>query len=248
MFELTPERIWILVAGVVLILAILFFGRPRKPGQGRRVSRDGDAAAAAGRVEPTLGEQLEDELSAPADGQGDAAGEGTQEELFVAQEQATTELGRRPSEDFDKIVTLYVAARAGETLRGPDIVVAAEKVGLAYGYMGVFHRLIERQPERGPLFSVANIVKPNSFDMAAIHEVETPAIAFFLTLPAPVPAMDAWDAMLPTAERMAELLGGLLLDEQRNALGRQRIGHIREELRAYDRQREAPPLTRPSRW
>lgn len=244
MFELTPERIWILVAGVILILAILFFGRPRKPGQGRRVPRDGDATAAPGRIEPSLGEQLEDALSTAAED----ADEGTQEELFAALEAAPAELGKRPSEDFDKIVTLYVAARAGEALRGPDIVVAAEKVGLVYGYMGVFHRLIERQPERGPLFSVANIVKPNSFDMAAIHEVETPAIAFFLTLPAPVGAMDAWDAMLPTAERMAELLGGLLLDEQRNALGRQRIGHIREELRAYDRQREAPPLTRPSRW
>ena len=245
MFELTPERIWILIAGVILILAILFFGRPRRPGQGRRrASRDSEPAAAPERVEPTLGEQLEGELAAA--GAGDAAG--AQEELFAGQDQAVEELGKRPSEDFDKIVTLYVAARAGEKLRGPDIVVAAEKVGLVYGYMGVFHRLIERQPERGPLFSVANIVKPNSFDMAAIQEVETPAIAFFLTLPAPVSAMDAWDAMLPTAERMAELLDGLLLDEQRNALGRQRIGHIREELRAYDRQREAPPLTRPSRW
>lgn len=245
MFELTPERIWILIAGVILILAILFFGRPRKPGQGRRrAPREGEAAAVPERVEPTLGEQLEGELAAAEAGEGAVA----QEELFGAGEQAIEELGKRPSEDFDKIVTLYVAARAGEKLRGPDIVVAAEKVGLVYGYMGVFHRLIERQPERGPLFSVANIVKPNSFDMAAIQEVETPAIAFFLTLPAPVSAMDAWDAMLPTAERMAELLGGLLLDEQRNALGRQRIGHIREELRAYDRQREAPPLTRPSRW
>src|SRR5690606_37667209 len=129
-----------------------------------------------------------------------------------------------------------------------DIVVAAEKVGLVYGYMGVFHRLIERQPERGPLFSVANIVKPNSFDMAAIQEVETPAIAFFLTLPAPVSAMDAWDAMLPTAERMAELLGGRLLAEPRNALGPRRIGHIREDPRPSHRPREAPPLTRPSRW
>ena len=84
--------------------------------------------------------------------------------------------------------------------------------------------------------------------MAEIQALETPAIAFFLTLPAPRPALDAWEKMLPTAERMAELLNGLVLDEQRNSLGRQRIGQIREELRAYDRQREAPPLTKPSRW
>lgn len=244
MFELTPERIWILIAGAILILAILFFGRPRKPGQGRRVPRGGEEPVAA-RVEPTLGEQLEVELAA---GEPAVAAEGSQDGLFAEQERAVDELGKRPSDAFDKIMTVYLAARAGEKLRGPDIVVAAEKVGLVYGHMGVFHRLVERQPERGPVFSVANIIKPGSFDMADIQSVETPAIAFFLTLPAPVSAMDAWDAMLPTAERMAELLGGLLLDEQRNALGRQRIGHIREELRAYDRQREAPPLTKPSRW
>jgi cell division protein ZipA len=98
------------------------------------------------------------------------------------------------------------------------------------------------------VFSVANIMKPGSFDMVEIQSLQTPAIAFFLTLPAPVSALEAWDMMLPTAQRMAELLDGVVLDEERNALGRQRIAHIRDELRAYDRQREAPPLTRPGRW
>ena len=112
----------------------------------------------------------------------------------------------------------------------------------------VFHRLLEGHPERGPVFSMASIIKPGSFDMGTIRELETPAIAFFLTLPAPVPALDAWEKMLPTVQRMAELLDGVVLDDSRNALGRQRIAHIRDELRAYDRQHEAPPLTRAPRW
>jgi cell division protein ZipA len=237
----TMLRIWILIAGFVLFAAILFFGRPRKPGQGRRVPR-GDA----GRVEPTLGEQLEAELD--ADG---AAAEPSQETLDFAPratQASKDDVGKRTTDEFDKIVTLYLAARAGQLLHGPDIVVAAEKAGLEYGHMGVFHRLVEGHPERGLVFSVANIMKPGSFDMADIQSLQTPAIAFFLTLPAPVSALDAWDTMLPTANRMAELLDGVVLDEQRNAIGRQRVAHIRDELRAYDRQREAPPLTRPTRW
>ena len=122
-----------------------------------------------------------------------------------------------------------------------------EKTGLAYGHMNVFHRLVEGHPERGPIFSVANIMKPGSFEMATIQSLETPAIAFFLTLPAPVSALDAWETMLPTAHRMAELLDGVLLDESRNALGRQRIQHLRDELRAWDRPQESPPPPR-SRW
>ena len=91
-------------------------------------------------------------------------------------------------------------------------------------------------------------MKPGSFDMASIQSLETPAIAFFLTLPAPIPALDAWETMLPTADRMSELLNGVLLDESRNALGRQRIAHLRDELRAYDRQHEVAPITRSPRW
>ena len=241
MSDMTMMRIWIFVAAVLLVAAIIFFGRPRRPGQGRRVGR---ADPEAGRVEPRLGEQLESELASGTA----AAGARDGDEPAAREASAPMELGRRTTDEFDKIVTLYLAARAGQALHGPDIVVAAERAGLVYGHMGVFHRLVEGHPERGPVFSVANIMKPGSFDMGTIHDMQTPAIAFFLTLPAPVAALDAWDTMLPTAQRMAELLDGVVLDEQRNAIGRQRIAHIRDDLRAYDRQREAPPLTRPGRW
>ena len=251
----TVLRVGIALAGVLLLAAIYFFGRPRKPGQGMRVARDagpGKRAAEGTRLEPTLGEQLENELGGDAVANGEATAQ-AELELFERTLEggagaANSELGRRASEEFDKIVTLYLAARAGEKLHGSDIVVAAEKAGLVYGHMGVFHRLIENHPERGPIFSVANIMKPGSFDMAAIQSMETPAIAFFLTLPAPIAALDGWETMLPTAQRMAELLDGVVLDEQRNALGRQRIAHIRDDLRAYDRQHEAPPIKRSPRW
>ncbi|QCO67518.1 cell division protein ZipA [Luteimonas yindakuii] len=244
-------RIGILVAGAILLAAIWYFGtRPRQGGQGRRVRTD-ERNGERDRMEPTLGAQIEQELDAAGNGT-DTAREPEELDLFddAVGEPATpnAELGRRVSDDFDKIVTLYIAARAGEVLRGPDIVVAAEKAGLTYGHMNVFHRLVESHPERGPIFSVANIRKPGSFEMSEIQALETPAIAFFLTLPAPVSALDAWEKMLPTAQRMAELLEGVLLDEQRNALGRQRVAHIRDELRAYDRQNEAPPVTRSPRW
>lgn len=247
MSDVSMLRIGLVVAGVLLLAAIYFFGRPRRPGQGKR---RGETVAAGGgrRVEPTLGELLQQELAGAGD--GDAAVQGEMalgESGAAAPASEANGHGRRASDEFDKIVTLYIAARAGEKLRGPDIVVAAEKAGLTYGYMNVFHRLVEGHPERGPVFSVANIMKPGSFEMATIQSLETPAIAFFLTLPAPVSALDAWETMLPTAERMTELLGGVLLDESRSALGRQRIQHIREDLRAWDRQHEAPPPSR-SRW
>jgi cell division protein ZipA len=251
MSDVTLLRIGILIAGLILIGAIVFFGRPRRQEQGKRVPRESVADGFI-RTEPTLSGQATDNDYVP-DNYDERASQpelalDAGETVLASASAASSDLGKRSDESFDKIVTLYLAARAGTKLHGPDIVVAAEKTGLVYGHMGVFHRLVDNHPERGPVFSVANIMKPGSFEMASIQSMETPAIAFFLTLPAPVAALDAWETMLPTAQRMAELLDGVVLDESRNALGRQRIAHIRDELRAYDRQREAPPLTKPGRW
>jgi cell division protein ZipA len=80
--------------------------------------------------------------------------------------------------------------------------------------------------------------------MARVGALRTPGVTFFMTLPGPLPALDSWDMMLPAAQRVAELLDAQVLDEEHNALGRQRIQHIREELRAYDRKQERNVIKR----
>ena len=154
-----------------------------------------------------------------------------------------SDLGRRPTQlPVERIVTLFVVAREGEHFNGPDLVVAAEKAGLEFGDMGIYHRLVDGKRELGPIFSVANMLKPGSFDLGRLDSLRTPGVSFFMTLPAPLPALDAWDAMLPTAQRLAELLDGLVLDEERNGLGRQRIAHIRDQLRGWDRDHEGKEI------
>lgn len=155
-----------------------------------------------------------------------------------ADDEARQQIGRRPDDYFERIVTLYVKVPDGRFLEGSDVVVAAEKVGLVYGYLRIFHRLVDGKPDAGPVFSVANMLKPGYFDMNALAGMRTPGLSLFMTLPGPLPALDAWDMMLPTAQRLAELLDAQVLDDQHNALGRQRIAHIRDELRALDRKQE----------
>jgi cell division protein ZipA len=147
-----------------------------------------------------------------------------------------SDLGKRPAQvPVERIVSLFVIAREGHAFNGADLIVAAEKAGLEYGDMGIYHRLVDGKRELGPIFSVANMLKPGSFDLTRLDALRTPGLSFFMALPGPVAALDAWDAMLPTAQRLAELLDGQVLDEERNALGRQRIAHIRDELRGWDR-------------
>lgn len=153
----------------------------------------------------------------------------------VSRPSVRSNVGIRPAGPIDRIVTLYVSARAGETFNGSDLVVAAEKAGLEFGDMNIFHRMAPGKFDKGPVFSMATMTKPGNFDMKQITQLETPGITLFMTLPGPMPALDAWDTMLPTAQRIAELLDGVVLDEQRHILGRQRIAHLRDELRAWDR-------------
>jgi cell division protein ZipA len=245
-------RIAIVIAALVLFLVIWLTAR-RKSAQGRRVAPAGGPERSE-RTEPTLRELIETGQAQPAAAAGTApqAGRTTMEvQLAPATEvpeptRATNLPGVRPAAEFDKIVSVILVARAGQTISGPDLVVAAEKAGLVYGDKNIFHRLVDNHPELGPIFSVANMVKPGYFDMATIKEMHTPAVNFFITLPGPLPALDAWDTLLPTAQRMAELLDAVLLDGERNALGRQRIANIRDEMRAYDRAREKQQI-RPGR-
>jgi cell division protein ZipA len=238
-------RIIIAIIGVIAFSLIWLFGKPKRPKQGRRnpVMRENDSGE---RIEPTFGDtDLDESLNAE---QGELNIDFATDELeklgsAIAAKRAPVESskplrGVRPEQPIERIITLFVSSRAGGTMHGPNLVVAAEKAGLTFGDMGIFHRLISGKPEAGPIFSMANMVKPGNFDMRHIEELHTPGVSFFMTLPGPLPALDAWDAMLPTAQRLAELLDANVLDEERNALGRQRVAHLRDELRAWDRKQE----------
>ncbi len=255
-------RIVIALLGLILLAAIYFTGRPSSA-QGKRVIGSKPAGKKSDRVEPSfgdgehaVGDGLDPELRAELDRLGreinsdrDAAGVDASLEKSNASaidRRTPTEpmaplrspIGARQQDKIDRIVTLYVMAEDGRTFNGADVVVAAEKTGLEFGDMSVFHRLVESRADKGPVFSMANLLKPGSFDMQTVHAMQTPGLSLFMTLPGPLSALDGWDAMLPTAQRLGELLGGVVLDEERNTIGRQRIQFMRDELRAYDRAQE----------
>ncbi|HKL50599.1 MAG TPA: cell division protein ZipA [Wenzhouxiangellaceae bacterium] len=132
-----------------------------------------------------------------------------------------------------KIVTLYVRARDDRNISGLSLLDSAIKAGLRFGEMKIFHR--RHRGATKPVFSMANITRPGSFDPSGWNLFQTPGVTLFMTLPGPVSALDAWDAMLATGKRLAELLDADLMDDAQCLLTRQRIAQIREEMREFDR-------------
>lgn len=244
---------WILIiVGLLIIGLILLFGNPekkRKPRASRRQAGMRSEKKAAKRArgrrepverrEPTLGLGAADDSGHEGDDEAFAAGD--QGELPIDEADAEAEEAKEPKVPAgpppDRIITLFLIAQDNRLITGAELLEAAVKTGMDYGQMSIFHRIVEGDSR--PVFSMANAAKPGKFDRSAWHEFETGGLVFFTTLPNPLPALDAWDAMLATARRMAEILGAELQDENHNLFSRRREALVREEMREYDRERKA---------
>lgn len=231
---------WILIIiGVVIVGSIFLFGNPekrRKPKASRKVNKD-----SAQRLEPTLDGSAAEDAARELELEGETAdvdllGQG---ELDIGGEPPTVARPeprpRKPSgPPPEKIVTLFLLAADNHVINGAELLQATVHTGMQFGDMNIFHRLPEGSEK--PIFSMANAAKPGYFERDEWNTFETSGVVLFLTLPAPVNALDAWDAMLATGRRMAEVLHAELLDEERNPFTRQREAEVREEMRNYERQ------------
>jgi cell division protein ZipA len=240
------ELRWILlIAGIIVLVAIYLLGRREHLRRGRRWRDDTDPAEETADV--SLDTRSEQEEIAPEPEGFDELQDMLQEEghaRVVHQPVPAPRLERslkrlkprtvdRPAAPTDKIVSLYVVARRPATFRGESIRRAAEGVNLEYGDMQIFSRIIERNGRRLILFSLANAVKPGTFDEDAMQDLTTPALAIFMQLPGPLEGLKAFNAMLDCAQRLAVELDAELQDETHSALSNQTIDHMREEIQLF---------------
>ncbi|MDZ7790010.1 MAG: cell division protein ZipA [Xanthomonadales bacterium] len=232
-------RLILVLIGLVVLALIVLLHKPE--GESKR----NHARWRAARREPTLGE-----LDGTSDDDRDDVDSGRNEgrerpenaSLWPAVEHAPGGAGEdhlatsksTAHESPDKIVYLYICRRGDKRISGSELLDAAIKAGLNFGEMNIFHR--RHEGAKKPVFSMANLTPPGHFDPSQWNVFDTPGVTLFLTLPAPVSALDAWDAMLATAERVSKLLEADILDDAKCLLTRQRIAQIREEMREYDRQ------------
>jgi cell division protein ZipA len=235
---------WILIiAGIAIVAGIFLFGNPdkkRKPKASRKRTR----AQQQERRDPALDAELSDYDA--SDNNSDARqtelaiGEGSDDghRIEPKLEPAVDEMPKAPAAPLpDKIVTLFLQSRDNHIITGIELLDASLKSGLVFGNHDIFHRINEEDVE--PIFSMANLTKPGSFDKTAWNTIEIKGVTMFMTLPGPRSALDAWDSMLATSRRLAELLHADLLDETQSVFTRQRSLQIKEELREYDRQQKA---------
>ena len=236
---------WILIgAGIAIVAAIFLFGNPDKKRK-KRASRKRVHAQRV-RREPALdsdqhesgGDDVDEDSRQAELAIGLSPGEGADPDTH-SDNRIEPRLDSKPRVPAvplpDRIITLFLLARDNHVITGIELLDSSLKSGLVFGSHDIFHRIHEEDVE--PVFSMANLTKPGSFDKNAWNTMEIRGVTMFMTLPGPRNALDAWDSMLATRRRLAELLHADLLDDKHEVFTRQRSLVIKEELREYERQK-----------
>ena len=140
----------------------------------------------------------------------------------------------------EEVLVISVVAREGEGFNGPALLQNILESGLRFGEMDIFHRHESMAGNGEVLFSMANGVKPGTFDLDDIDHFTTRAVSFFLGMPGPRHPRQAFDVMIAAARKLANEHNGELKDDQRNTMTAQTIEHYRQRIVEFERKHIMP--------
>ena len=135
----------------------------------------------------------------------------------------------------EEVLVINVIARSDEGFKGPALLQNILESGLRFGEMDIFHRHESMAGNGEVLFSMANALKPGTFDLDDIEGFSTRAVSFFLGLPGPRHPKQAFDVMVAAARKLAHELNGELKDDQRSVMTAQTIEHYRQRIVEFER-------------
>lgn len=133
----------------------------------------------------------------------------------------------------DLVVALNVIADDDNEFNGPVLFQQIVAMNLKFSDMGIFHRYEQIQGHSQIQFSLANAIKPGTFDVNNIASFYTPGVCLFLTVPGPSNPLESFDYMLEAAQSIARAFKGTVLDGQRNLLSASKIKEYRQQLQKY---------------
>ncbi len=153
----------------------------------------------------------------------------------------STETSYPMDEEFEEkppkelIIAINICSIREEGISGEDIFAAMEELGIQHGRMNIFHHYgIEKQATLDPVFSIANLLKPGTFNPDEQDHFTTPGLVAFLQLPGPLGGRVAFELMLHYTQRLAELLQGRLEDDRKQAIDAELIDFMRKNIDDFE--------------
>jgi len=138
-------------------------------------------------------------------------------------------------ENPELIISLSIIARAETGFVGEKLLHCMLSRGLRFGEMNIFHRHKTTSGEGRVQFSLANALKPGTFNLEDMSSFQTKAVSLFMMLPGPDEPLKSYKLMLDTAQHLASELDGQLVDSSRSVLTQQTIQHFNEQIQDFER-------------
>ncbi len=141
------------------------------------------------------------------------------------------------SDNEELIIALFVVAPKGQVFYGLDLFSVFEELGMRYGHMKIYHHygLGELKVEE-PIFSVANLMEPGTFDPSNREEFNTPGVAMFMRLPGPFGGRVALELLLNCAQKLAAQMEGQVVNDRRQVLDQKLIEQLRHKIMQFEAQ------------
>ncbi|MEZ9723041.1 cell division protein ZipA [Vibrio splendidus] len=156
-----------------------------------------------------------------------------EKEVVASQSPAPTE-EVKPDEELGLDVIVLNVHCAGEIpFVGTELFRSMENNGLTYGEMSIYHCFAQSSDEPKVIFSIANMMQPGTLEHDDPADFTTKGISFFMTLPCYGQADQNFNVMLSAAQKIADDMGGNVLDESRNLMTPNRLSDYRKQIRDF---------------